>query len=154
MPRRGRDRHDGEAAAPVRAFWSGTITFGLVNIPVDLFAAVRGRRKSMHMVDARGRPLGRRYVCSKDGKPLSPQDIVRGYETDGGDWVVVTDAELDPDTFKPESDRLAEERAKVGRPVTRVKLPGHSHISELYAVNTADESLSGPVLKFVQEHSR
>jgi DNA end-binding protein Ku len=111
LPRRGRDRHDGEAAAPVRAFWSGTITFGLVNIPVDLFAAVRGRRKSMHMVDARGRPLGRRYVCSKDGKPLSPQDIVRGYETDGGDWVVVTDAELE--AVAPEMSRDIELRGFV-----------------------------------------
>jgi triacylglycerol lipase len=65
--------------------------------------------------------------------------------------LLVTDAELDPDTFKPQSDLLAEARAKAGKPVTRVKLAGHSHISELYAVNTADDSLSGPVLKFIQE---
>jgi acetyl esterase/lipase len=65
--------------------------------------------------------------------------------------LLVVDAELDPDTFKPESDRLAGERAKVGRPVTRVKLQGHSHISETYAVNTADESHSAPVLKFIQD---
>jgi acetyl esterase/lipase len=67
--------------------------------------------------------------------------------------LLVTDAELDPDTFKPESDRLADARAKAGKPVTRVKLAGHSHISETYAVNTADDSLSGPVLKFVQDLS-
>ena len=68
--------------------------------------------------------------------------------------LLLADAELDPDTFKPESDRLAEARASAGNPVVRVKLPGHSHISELYAVNTADESLSGPVLKFIQENSK
>jgi hypothetical protein len=67
--------------------------------------------------------------------------------------LLVTDAELDPDTFKPESDRLAEARATAGKPVTRVKLAGHSHISETYAVNTADDSLSGPVLKFIQDLS-
>ncbi len=67
--------------------------------------------------------------------------------------LLVADAELDPDTFKPESDRLADARAKAGKPVTRVKLAGHSHISETYAVNTADDSLSGPVLKFVQDLS-
>jgi triacylglycerol lipase len=67
--------------------------------------------------------------------------------------LLVTDAELDPDTFKPESDRLAAARAKAGKPVVRVKLAGHSHISETYAVNTADDSLSGPVLKFVQDLS-
>jgi triacylglycerol lipase len=64
--------------------------------------------------------------------------------------LLVADAELDPDTFKPESERLAAARAKAGNPVTRVKLAGHSHISELYAVNTADDSLSGPVLTFIQ----
>jgi acetyl esterase/lipase len=67
--------------------------------------------------------------------------------------LLVADAELDPDTFKPDSDVLAEERAKVGRPVVRVKLKGHSHISELNAVNTADESHTAPVLKFVQDVS-
>ena len=65
--------------------------------------------------------------------------------------LLVADAELDPETFKPESDRLAEARDKAGRPVTRVKLEGHSHLSELYAVNSGDESLAGPVLKFVQD---
>jgi triacylglycerol lipase len=65
--------------------------------------------------------------------------------------LLVADAELDPVTFKPESDRLADARAQAGRPVTRVKLEGHSHISELYAVNSGDESLAGPVLQFVQD---
>jgi triacylglycerol lipase len=64
--------------------------------------------------------------------------------------LLVVDAELDPDTFRPESDRLAAERAKAGRPVQRVKLAGHSHLSELYAVNTGDESHTAPVLKFIQ----
>jgi acetyl esterase/lipase len=67
--------------------------------------------------------------------------------------LLVTDAELDPDTFKPESDKLAEARAKAGKPVQRVKLAGHSHLSELYAVNTGDATLSGPVLEFVRSVS-
>lgn len=82
-------------AAPVRSFWSGTITFGLVSIPVDLFAAVRGRRTSMKMVDPKGRPLGRQYYCPEDDQTLSPDDIVRGYETESGEIVVVTDEELE-----------------------------------------------------------
>jgi hypothetical protein len=40
-----------------------------------------------------------------------------------------------------------------GRPVTYILVPNHSHLSELYAVGTADESLSGPVLAFVHEHA-
>lgn len=98
MPERNR-----QEAAPVRALWSGTITFGLVNIPVDLFAAVRGRRTAMKMVDRNGRPLGRQYYCPEDGRKLAADDIVRGYETDEGKMVVVTDEELD--AIAPEMTR-------------------------------------------------
>ena len=97
-----------EAAAPVRAFWSGTITFGLVSIPVDLFAAVRPRRKSMKLVDSDGKPLGRRYYCPEDGKELESDDIVRGYETEDGQMVVVTDKELEG--IAPEATRDIELR--------------------------------------------
>jgi DNA end-binding protein Ku len=92
-----------EQAAPVRAFWSGTIAFGLVNIPVDLFAAVRTRRTSMKMVDRKGRPLGRQYYCPEDGKKLNAESIVRGYETEDGEMVVVTDEELE--AIAPEMTR-------------------------------------------------
>jgi triacylglycerol lipase len=64
--------------------------------------------------------------------------------------LLVTDAELDPETFRPHSNLLADARAKAGRPVQRVTLMGHSHLSELYAVNTGDETLSAPVLEFVR----
>lgn len=82
-------------AAPARAFWSGTITFGLVSIPVDLFAGVHGRRTSMRMVDAKGHPLGREYYAEESESGLSMDDIVRAYETDDGRMVVVTDEELE-----------------------------------------------------------
>jgi DNA end-binding protein Ku len=81
-------------ATPVRSFWSGTITFGLVSIPVDLFAAVVPRQKSMKLVDEEGHPLGRRYWCPKHEKVLDDDELVRGYETDSGKVVVVTDAEF------------------------------------------------------------
>ncbi len=89
------ERDDDDAAPQVRAFWGGTITFGLVSIPVDFYAAARGRQTSMKMVDAEGHPLGRRYYCSAEGTPLSNDDIVRGYETDDGKMVVITDEEFE-----------------------------------------------------------
>jgi DNA end-binding protein Ku len=92
-----------EPAAPARAFWSGTITFGLVSIPVDLFSAVQPRRTAMKMVDAKGKPLGRRYHCPNDGKALSNDDIVRGFETDSGRMIVVADEELE--AIAPEKTR-------------------------------------------------
>ena len=86
--------HATEPAAPVRPFWSGTITFGLVSIPVDLVAAVGARHKSMKLVDEEGHPLGRRYWCPKDEKILDSDELVRGYQTESGKMVVVTDEEL------------------------------------------------------------
>ena len=99
---------DDDAAAPVRAFWSGTITFGLVSIPVDLFAAVRARSTSMKMVDAKGRPLGRQYYCPKHGRTLSSDEIVRGYEPEKGKTIAVTDEQLE--SIAPEMSRDIEVR--------------------------------------------
>jgi triacylglycerol lipase len=65
----------------------------------------------------------------------------------------VNDAELDPDMFQEETDKLVAARAAVGKPIERVHLAGHSHISETYAVGTGDRSLSGPVLQFVRRVS-
>lgn len=62
----------------------------------------------------------------------------------------VTYAQLDPESFQPESVKLIEERAALGRPVRSLRLAGHSHISETFAVGSGDESLSGPVLEFVR----
>jgi DNA end-binding protein Ku len=92
-----------DAEAVVRAFWSGTITFGLVSIPVALYAASRPGGVSLHMVGPRGTPLGRRYFAAKDDRELEPNDIVRGYEVEKGRFVVVDDDEL---------ERLAPERTR------------------------------------------
>ncbi|MHB0971421.1 MAG: non-homologous end joining protein Ku [Thermoanaerobaculia bacterium] len=78
-----------------RSFWSGSITFGLVSVPVALFPATRPRSFSMRIVDAEGATVRRRYVCSKDGKELDDDEIVRGYEIEKGTFVVVTDDELE-----------------------------------------------------------
>jgi len=89
--------------APVRAFWSGTISFGLVSIPVDFYAAARARQKAMRMVDLKGHPLGRQYTRGEDGKPLTGEEIVRGYETQQGNMVVVSDREFE--SAAPETSR-------------------------------------------------
>jgi hypothetical protein len=52
--------------------------------------------------------------------------------------------------FRGETDKLVATRAAAGKPVERIHLKGHSHISETYAVGTGDRSLSGPVLEFVR----
>lgn len=98
-----------------RPFWSGTITFGLVSIPVALFAASRPRQGvGLRMVAGDdGTPLQRRYVCSKDEKPLDWDDIVRGYEIEKGKFVVVTDDELE--AIEPRKSRDIDLRLFVDR---------------------------------------
>jgi DNA end-binding protein Ku len=101
------ERRD-EEAPRARALWSGTITFGLVNIPVELFSIVRARQTSLKMVDSDGRALGRQYYCSKDDKKLDQDAIVRGHETAKGKMVVITDEELE--SVAPEMSRDIELR--------------------------------------------
>jgi triacylglycerol lipase len=64
--------------------------------------------------------------------------------------LLVTDAELDPELFQTEAQKLTAERTRIGRPVQRLHLHGHSHLSETYAVGSADRSLSDPVREFVR----
>ena len=91
MPRRERAEEEGPRARPV---WSGSLTFGLVSVPVELYAAQRDAHVPLRMLSARGAPLARQYVSAKTGKPLEADEIVRGYEVAKGKFVVVTDAEL------------------------------------------------------------
>jgi DNA end-binding protein Ku len=83
--------------------WSGTITFGMVSIPVELFAAVRSADASLRMLDGKGRPLRRVYVCPRHGEPLEPDEIVRGYPTAPDEFVLVEDDELE--SLAPEKSR-------------------------------------------------
>jgi DNA end-binding protein Ku len=85
------------AAASVRSFWSGTISFGLVSIPVDLVTATRaGDGTGTRMLDAdSGEPLGRRYYCPEHDVALDSEEIVRGYEIEKDEFVIVKDAELE-----------------------------------------------------------
>ncbi|MEX2281165.1 MAG: Ku protein [Gemmatimonadota bacterium] len=84
-----------ETAIRARAFWSGTITFGLVSIPVNLFPASRSQGISLRMVAEDGTPLARRYMCPKHEKQIGWAEIVRGYEIEPDEFVVVTDDELE-----------------------------------------------------------
>jgi DNA end-binding protein Ku len=84
-----------DTAARVRPLWSGTITFGLVSIPVELVTAVRPRQTAMKLVDKAGHALGREYHCTKEDRKLEQDELVRGYETESGKMVVITDEEFE-----------------------------------------------------------
>lgn len=95
------DRADGRAR--VRAFWSGTLTFGLVSVPVDLFPANRTGGVSLRMLDEDGTPLSRSYYSPETGREVPTDQIVRGYEIEPGRFVVITDEELE--ALAPEKSR-------------------------------------------------
>ena len=97
-----------EKTARVRGFWSGTVTFGLVSIPVSLMPATRSGGAHFRMLASDGTPLARHWVCSKEEEPLADDDIVRGYEVREGRFVVVTDEELE--AIEPKKSRDIELR--------------------------------------------
>ena len=77
------------------AIWSGAINFGLVTIPVKLFTAVRTDELSFNMLHAKdeGRIKYER-ICSVDGKPVPWDEIVKGYEYEKGEYVILTDEDF------------------------------------------------------------
>jgi DNA end-binding protein Ku len=102
-----------EAGTP-SSFWSGTISFGLVTIPVSLYAATRSSvGTSLRSLAPDGTPLRREYVCPEHDRPLEPDEIVRAYELDDGELVVVTDEELD--SLAPEASHEIELQRFVDR---------------------------------------
>ncbi|MFO7178726.1 MAG: Ku protein [Pseudomonadota bacterium] len=99
--------------AGARSFWSGTLTFGLVSIPVNLHSAYRAVRKPLRMLSPEGRPLARRYYCPNHARCVPNEEITRGYEVAPGQFVVVTDEELE--SIEPKKSREIELRLFVDR---------------------------------------
>lgn len=79
----------------VRPFWSGTLTFGLVSVPVHLYPAQRSPRVRMRLLAPDGVPLTRKYFCAEHEVDVHPEHLVRGYELENGEYVVVRDDELE-----------------------------------------------------------
>lgn len=78
-----------------RAIWSGSINFGLVNIPVKLYSAVSKKTVHFNQLDARSHSrIKQKRVSSETGEEVPYDQIVKGYELAGGAYVVITDDEL------------------------------------------------------------
>lgn len=78
-----------------RPLWSGSLSFGLVNVPVEMVSAVRDRDVHFHQVKAdSGERIELRRVAAVDGKRVEWEDIAKGWETDDGEMLVLTPDEL------------------------------------------------------------
>ena len=78
-----------------RALWSGSLSFGLVNVPVQLFSAVRDQDlhfRQLHEKD--GSPIETRRLCSAEDAEVPFEEVGHGYELDSGKEVVLSDEEL------------------------------------------------------------
>jgi len=78
-----------------RAFWKGSISFGLVNIPVALHSAESPEELSFHQLDRRDlNPVGYKRVNKKTEREVPWDQIVRGYQYQRGKYVVLTDQDI------------------------------------------------------------
>jgi DNA end-binding protein Ku len=86
-----------------RVFWSGSVTFGLVSVPVALLPGNRSRGVTLRMLAPDGTPLKRRYTCPAENRPVDPDEIGRGYEIEKDRYIVLSDEELE--SLDPEKSR-------------------------------------------------
>jgi DNA end-binding protein Ku len=78
-----------------RAIWKGSISFGLVNIPVGLFTASSTDELSFRQLDKRNlSPIGYRKYNKANGEEVESEQIVKGYEYESGHYVVLSDEDL------------------------------------------------------------
>src|SRR5689334_18290607 len=99
-----------------RSIWNGTVSFGLVNVPVKVYSATESHTihfREVHEKD--GGKVEHRRICPEDGEQVDYDDIVKGFEIRKGEWVELTDDEIaaaagsqsrlvDVDHFVPAAD--------------------------------------------------
>lgn len=90
-----------------RPMWSGSISFGLVNIPIKMYNAVK--RKTLHFNQLRqsdGCRIRLKKVCESDGSEVANEQIIKGYEVSPDQYVIITQSELD--ALSPKASRSIE----------------------------------------------
>ena len=80
----------------MRSIWTGTISFGLVSVPVRMFTATESKELRFHFLDKKDlTPIAYEKVRRDDREPVDPDDIVRGFEIEKGRYVPLEDDDLD-----------------------------------------------------------
>ena len=79
-----------------RAIWSGTISFGLVNIPVRMFSAIREQKLHFHFLHRKDdSPIGYAKVCKKEEKPVPDEEIGKAFEVSKSEYVYLEDEDFE-----------------------------------------------------------
>jgi DNA end-binding protein Ku len=80
---------------PMRAMWKGSVSFGLVAIPIQLYAATENKNVTLRQVhETDGARIQYKRFCSAEEKEVPYAEIAKGYELDDGEMVILTDADL------------------------------------------------------------
>jgi DNA end-binding protein Ku len=78
-----------------RALWTGSITFGLVNVPVRVYSAVHEHKLQFNLVHEKDdSPIGYQKICKLEDKPVPNDEIVKAYEFKKGEYVQLTDEDF------------------------------------------------------------
>jgi DNA end-binding protein Ku len=81
---------------PPRAIWSGSISFGLVNVPVRMYSAIAESDLRFHLIhEPDGGRIGYQKICKEEGEPVPDDEIVKGFEFKDDEFVVLTDEDFD-----------------------------------------------------------
>jgi DNA end-binding protein Ku len=82
-------------AGSMRSIWKGAVSFGLVSVPVKLYAATESHDVSFRQVHAKdGGRIKYQRVCSIDGEEVAYSEIAKGYETEDGEMVILDDDDM------------------------------------------------------------
>ena len=80
----------------MKSIWNGTISFGLVNVPIKVHSAVESKTVHFHEVHATdGARIQHKRICSKEGKEVPYDDVVKGYEVKRDAYVVLSKEEIE-----------------------------------------------------------
>ena len=127
-----------ETPVPKRPIWSGSISIGLINVPIKLYPMVYDRSVAFHFLHKLdGQPLKYERVCTKDGKIVPWDEVVKGYEVAKKEFVIFDKKELD--AAKPESDS----RIRVDKFVDYFSIdPTYFHTTYVLLPDKSDDAYS------------
>jgi DNA end-binding protein Ku len=78
-----------------RSIWNGTITFGLMAVPIKVHSAVQDKSVHFHQVHAKdGAQIKQKRICSKEGKEVPYKQVAKGYEVKSGEYVLLSNDEV------------------------------------------------------------
>jgi DNA end-binding protein Ku len=92
-----------------RAIWTGSISFGLVNVPVRMYSATEEKDLHFNYVhEPDGSRIGYQKFCKEEERPVPDEEIVKAFEIEKGEWVYMTDEDFE--AAAPEAHRTIDIR--------------------------------------------